>query len=144
MARVPAGGQAVLFTIVPAGGSDNAQIAVLDLQTGTSKVLVRGGSHAHYVPTGHLVYGQRARCAPSPSISHVWRSSGRLTPVLEGVMTTEMAPRTSRRLPTAPWSTSQGQLVEQDGAPWCRWIDRDVPLRCRAFHGRVPRRPGVA
>ena len=33
------------------------EIAVLDLQTGTSKVLIRGGSHAHYVPTGHLVYG---------------------------------------------------------------------------------------
>ena len=52
------GGEAVLFTITPAdGGIENAQIAVLDLQTGTSKVLIRGGSHAHYVPTGHLVYG---------------------------------------------------------------------------------------
>ena len=26
------------------------------LATGTHKVLVRGGSHAHYVPSGHLVY----------------------------------------------------------------------------------------
>ena len=52
------GGQAVLFTITPAtGGIDNAQIAVLDLQTGTYKVLLRGGSHAHYAQTGHLVYG---------------------------------------------------------------------------------------
>ena len=51
-------GEAVLFTIIPAaGGLDNAQIAVLDLRSGTSKVLIRGGSHAHYVPTGHLVYG---------------------------------------------------------------------------------------
>ena len=60
------GGQAALFTITAAGldtitaatgGLDNAQIAVLELETGTYKVLVRGGSHAHYVPTGHLVYG---------------------------------------------------------------------------------------
>ena len=52
------GGQAVLFTISAATGAlDNAQIAVSDLKTGTSKVLVRGGHHAHYVPTGHLVYG---------------------------------------------------------------------------------------
>ena len=52
------GGEAVLFTIVPPTGSiDNAQVAVLDLRTGTSKVLIRGGSHARYVPTGHLVYG---------------------------------------------------------------------------------------
>ncbi len=32
------------------------QIAVLDLQTGTQKVLLRGGSQARYVPSGHLVY----------------------------------------------------------------------------------------
>ena len=52
------GGEAVLFTVTAVGGGlDNAQIAVLDLRTGTSKVLIRGGSHAHYVPTGHLVYG---------------------------------------------------------------------------------------
>jgi hypothetical protein len=43
------GGGAVLFTITPFDGSiDNAQIAVLDLQTGTSKVLIRGGSDAHF------------------------------------------------------------------------------------------------
>jgi eukaryotic-like serine/threonine-protein kinase len=51
------GGRAVLFTTTaPTGGVDAAQVAVLDLQTGTRTVLVRGGSHAHYVPSGHLVY----------------------------------------------------------------------------------------
>ena len=52
------GGHAVLYTITPISGViADAQIAVLDLQTGTSKVLIDGGSHAHFVPTGHLVYG---------------------------------------------------------------------------------------
>jgi serine/threonine-protein kinase len=51
------GGQAVLFTITRAGGIDASQIAVLDLQAGTYKVVLRGGSHARYAPTGHLVYG---------------------------------------------------------------------------------------
>ena len=50
------GGRAVLFTITAVtgglGGLDAAQVAVLDLQTGTRTVLVRGGSHAHYVPSG--------------------------------------------------------------------------------------------
>jgi serine/threonine-protein kinase len=51
------GGRAVLFTITAVtGGLDAAQVAVLDLQTGMRKILVRGGSHAHYVPSGHLVY----------------------------------------------------------------------------------------
>ena len=52
------GGQAVLFTITaPTGGLDQAQIAVLDLRTGKQTTLIRGGSDAHYVPSGHLVYG---------------------------------------------------------------------------------------
>jgi len=51
------GGQAVLFTVVTGYPVDeNAQIAVLDLRTGTQKMLVRG-SDAHYVQSGHLVYG---------------------------------------------------------------------------------------
>jgi eukaryotic-like serine/threonine-protein kinase len=51
-------GHAVLFTITAAnGGLAAAQIAVWDLRTGTETVLLRGGSHARYLPTGHLVYG---------------------------------------------------------------------------------------
>jgi serine/threonine-protein kinase len=51
------GGRAVLFTITSlTGGLDAAQVAVLDLQTGAHRILVRGGSHAQYVSSGHLVY----------------------------------------------------------------------------------------
>ena len=51
------GGRAVLFTIIPTTpGVEEAQIAVLDLQTHTQKIVVRGGGHAHYVASGHLVY----------------------------------------------------------------------------------------
>jgi serine/threonine protein kinase/Tol biopolymer transport system component len=50
-------GEAVLFTITPTvGGLDAAAVAVLDLRTGAQTVLVRRGSHAHYVRSGHLVY----------------------------------------------------------------------------------------
>src|SRR5262249_7938570 len=52
------GGKAVLFTITSTSGQlGDAQIAVLDLQTGKYKSVLRSGSHAHYVKTGHLVYG---------------------------------------------------------------------------------------
>ena len=51
------GGGAVLFTITSrTGGLDKAQIAVRDLRTGTHNILLRGGSHARYVASGHLVY----------------------------------------------------------------------------------------
>ena len=51
------GGRAVLFTITPNNGAiENAQVAVLDLTTGQRKTLIRGGSSAEYVDTGHLVF----------------------------------------------------------------------------------------
>jgi serine/threonine-protein kinase len=49
------GGRAVLFTIT-APSLDTSQVAVLDLKTGQRKTLVRGGTHAQYVESGHLVY----------------------------------------------------------------------------------------
>ncbi len=57
-------GRAVLYTIRPSGGlMDNAQVAVLDLKTGQSKTLIRGGAQAEYVElspgtgqTGVLMY----------------------------------------------------------------------------------------
>jgi serine/threonine protein kinase/Tol biopolymer transport system component len=51
------GGNAVLFTIVSVGTSNRMQIAVFNLKTGRSKVLIRGGTHARYVSSGHLLYG---------------------------------------------------------------------------------------
>src|SRR4030095_13889002 len=38
------------------GRLDQAEVADLDLRTGTQTVLIRGGSDAHYVSSGHLVY----------------------------------------------------------------------------------------
>ncbi len=71
------GGRAVLFTITAlTGGLDAAQVAVLDLQTGQRRILLRGGSHAQYVSNGlgprrdleggHLVYaaGGALRAVP--------------------------------------------------------------------------------
>ena len=52
--------QAVLFTITSnTSGVDASKVAVLDLRTRTSKVLVPGGSQAQYTPSGHLVYLRR-------------------------------------------------------------------------------------
>ena len=49
-------GSAVLFTTTT-GEIEDAQIAVLSLETGEQQVLVEGGSTPRYAPTGHLVYG---------------------------------------------------------------------------------------
>ncbi len=83
------GGRAVLFTITSlTGGLDAAQVAVMDLQTGTRKILVRGGSHAHYVSSGHLVYAAagtlRAVAFDLPRLE----TRGTPVPVISDVVTT--------------------------------------------------------
>ncbi len=104
------GGEAVLFTIIPAtGGSENAQIAVLDLRTRTSKVLIRGGSHAHYVPTGHLVYGVMGTLRAVAFDLERLAVVGTSVEVVEGVVTT---PQGAANFGVA----SNGSLVYISGA----------------------------
>jgi protein kinase-like protein/WD40 repeat protein len=82
------GGQAVLFTITAAtGGLDNAQIAVLDFVTGKSKVVVRGGHHAHYLATGHLVYGAGGTLRAVAFDRSRLEVSGTPVPVIDHVVT---------------------------------------------------------
>lgn len=82
------GGQAVLFTIVSNGAIDTAQIAVLDLQSGMRKVLIRGGTHAHYVPSGHLVYAAGTSLLAIAFDLDRLEVVGSAAPVVEEVATT--------------------------------------------------------
>jgi serine/threonine-protein kinase len=51
-------GKRVLFTVTKAGfGVEAFDIVLLDLEAGTQSVLIRGGNHARYLRSGHLVYG---------------------------------------------------------------------------------------
>jgi serine/threonine-protein kinase len=51
------GGRAVLFTIWRSAADNPVEVAVVSLQTHQIRRLIPGGTHAQYVPTGHLVYG---------------------------------------------------------------------------------------
>ena len=87
------GGRAVLFTITSqTGGLDTAQVAVRDLRTGTQKVLLRGGSHGHYVASGlaspkrgeggHLVYVAAGTLRAIPFDPNRLETHGTAVPVL--------------------------------------------------------------
>ena len=74
-------GRAVLFTVLAAtGGLEAAQVVVLDLTTLTRTVLVRGGSHGHYLPTGRLLLrhaGHAAGDTVNPTrLESIWHVSG--------------------------------------------------------------------
>ena len=91
------GGEAVLFTITSGGGGiENTEIAVLDLRTGISKVLIRGGSHAQYVATGHLVYGVTGMLRAVPFDLGRLEIASTPAPVLEGVATTAIGAANAR------------------------------------------------
>ena len=130
MARVPAWRQGgPLHDFSAAAGIDNAQIAVLDLQTGTSKVLIRGGSHAHYVAdraSGLRCRGHVARRGLRPRTAGGGRDGDAGA---EGVMTTQFG--------AADFAlAANGSLVYVPGAAGgrctlsCWWIGRDIPRRC--------------
>ena len=80
------GGRAVLFTILGAG-IENAQIAVLDLETGQQKVLLPGGSYPRYSSTGHIVYGIGGTLRAVPFDLGRLEVTGTAVPVLEQVVT---------------------------------------------------------
>ena len=82
-------GRAVLFTITAVTqGLDAAQVAVLDLQTGTRKILVRGGSQAHYASSGHLVYAASGTLRAVTFDLATLETHGTPVPVIADVATT--------------------------------------------------------
>src|SRR5262249_32161344 len=53
-------GRRALMTVNKSGilTFDDAEIALLDLETKEWKTIIRGGSYARYVPTGHIVFAR--------------------------------------------------------------------------------------
>jgi serine/threonine-protein kinase len=86
------GGKAVLFTTIPYEGRAelsaivDAQIAVLSLETGKREIVLDEGTHAHYLPTGHLAYlGAQGDLMAVSFDAASLEVSGEAVPVLEGV-----------------------------------------------------------
>ncbi|MGE5243870.1 MAG: protein kinase domain-containing protein [Betaproteobacteria bacterium] len=74
----------VLFTIRSANGSD---IALLDLKTGTHRIVAKGGNNARYVASGHLLYERSGTLFALPfDLTHL-AVTGQEAPVIEGVST---------------------------------------------------------
>jgi serine/threonine-protein kinase len=82
------GGRAVLFTIVPTGPIEDAQIAVLDLRTSSYRVVLRGASDARYVEGGYLVYGLAGTLRAVAFDVDRLEVRGTPVPVLQQVVTT--------------------------------------------------------
>jgi len=85
------GDQAVLFTLVPGGNIDAAQIAVQSQASGQRTILTEGND-ARYVTTGHLVYWSRGTLFAVPFDLGRLQLAGAAVPIVQGVNRTEGSP----------------------------------------------------
>jgi serine/threonine-protein kinase len=125
-ARLLPDGDSVLFSLRQSGDWDTAQIVAQSLSTGEREVLIEGGSDAHYVPTGHIIYalgGSLFAMAFDPDSLTV---SGGAVPLLQGVRRA-----TNGRTGAAFYGVSEdGTLIYVSGAPvndlsTLVWVDRN-------------------
>ena len=134
------GNRAVLFTITAlTGGLDAAQVAVLDLQTGARKVLVRGGSHAHYVTSGHLVYGAGGTLRAVPFDLARLETRGTPVPLVADVTTTAFGAVDAVVAEDGTLAYVSGGLATGATAPRTLvWVDRQgretpIPAPLRSY-----------
>ena len=79
-------GRAVLFTIGAVGSTlQNAQLAVLDLETGDQRVLPLSGTHPRYLSSGHILYSSENTLMAVAFDADQLEVVGDPIPVLEGV-----------------------------------------------------------
>ena len=117
------GGHAVLFTVVT-DPVDDSQLAVLSLDSGEQRVVLRGGFDGRYAATGHLVYGVEGSVRAVLFDLDRLEVDGVPISVVEGVVTKESG--------AADFSLSDnGSLVYVPGGrlqPQARtlvWVDRN-------------------
>ena len=144
------GGRAVLFTITAlTGGLDAAQVAVLDLQTGTRRILVRGGSHAHYVPSGlgspkrgereggHLVYAAAGTLRAVPFDLARLETRGTPVTVVPDVVTTINGGVNAVVAGDGTLAYVSGTVRGNARARSCGWTARATRRRFRRRRARI-------
>jgi serine/threonine protein kinase/Tol biopolymer transport system component len=80
-------GKTLLFTVWTSASFDDARIEAVSLKSGARTVLVRGGTHGRYVPTGHLVYARGGNLFAVRFDPSRLEISGDPVQVVEGVAT---------------------------------------------------------
>jgi Tol biopolymer transport system component len=88
--QVLPGGKAVLFTSstsTAVASFEDAEIVVYSMASGQRKTLQRGGFHARYLSSGHLVYMHEGTLFAVPFDPKRLEVTGQPAPILEGVVT---------------------------------------------------------
>lgn len=141
-------GDSVLFSVTTGRGAtrwDQAQVVVQSLRTGERTVVLRGGSDARYLPTGHLVYALGETLFAVAFDADRLEVTGGPVSVVEGIMRADLPATASA---TANYGVSDdGVLIYATGGAvfsvgTLAWVDRNgkaEPLSDRQAPYRAPR-----
>ena len=136
-------GEAVLFSIIPDSGVNDAQVAWLDLATRDIRVILTGGTSARYVPSGHIVYavGSSLRAIRFDSTTRLTQGEPATVP--------DVAPESSATNGSADFAVaSSGTLVflspTGPALKTLRWIDRHGKEELLAVEPRPYQYPRVS
>jgi serine/threonine-protein kinase len=132
------GGNAIMFTATKGTGAgrwDAGEIVIQPLGSDERTVVWRGGHHARYVPTGHIVYVQGTTLFALPFDLGRLSVTGGQTPVLDGLPLLGAIPVASD---TAQFSVSDtGSLIYlTGGAPFVATVGSGAPPRTLAWLDR--------
>jgi serine/threonine-protein kinase len=121
-------GQNLLFTSYTVTSLDEPRVVAQSLTSGARTTLIEGGSDAHYLPTGHLVYALGGTLFAVPFDAVRLRVTGPPTPVLEGVRRTPGLSTRAAHFSVADSGTLvyvPGPATPGTGQLQLVWIDRE-------------------
>jgi Tol biopolymer transport system component len=79
-------GKAVLFTAGTVGEWDEAEIVAQSVESGQRTVVIKGGTHPHYLATGHLLYSHAGALWIAPFDSRQLKTTGPPVRAIEGIV----------------------------------------------------------
>ena len=140
-------GRGILFTLRPAGAQtwDESRTVVQSLTTGERKEVIKSGSDARYLPSGHLVYAFERAVLAVPFDVDTLSVTGGPVPVLEvvarpGAVSTGAAQFSVSARGTLVYIEDTGAVTAPNRT--LMWVDRDgreTPIKAPARAYRHPR-----
>ena len=123
-AHVLPGAKSLLFSSQPATGNfDTANVIAYSLADRTRKIVVQGGYHARYVPSGHLVYVKEGTLFAAPFDVETLEVTGRAVPAVQGITSNPTTGGAQFAISDNGTIVYLPGSVVSDKAP-IRWIDR--------------------
>ncbi len=119
------GGAGVLFTVDRAPGTGSEDIALLNMETREHHVIIPGGTHPRYSPTGHIVYGVEGTLRAVAFDLDTLEVTSDPVPVVEGVLMKGEGAASFDLSDSGALVYISGAAGTEGGTRAFVWVDRD-------------------